>query len=252
MNPEIYDQYIDTAIERRNFDEVFNQIQKIRVNNPDHPVTSLLDLCCGTAIFRRNYFHHNLTVPYTGVDINENFIEYARKQIRSERSNPNFNPNLVVADAVTIDFKIEFDIVIATSAYHHIVDEKKVSFLQNMARHMKKEGRGIIYEKLIGKPKIIGKSIDPAEIAESGIEFYKQRILYMMQTETLNENQVFSLYNEMYLTAIRQDEYKVSKERLESDIRDASLEIEDVIKLWPTDNIFNNPDIGDFVFVVRK
>ena len=50
LDPRIYDEYIDTNLERKNFDEVFKNIQEF---TKGFSKINILDLCCGTGIFPR-------------------------------------------------------------------------------------------------------------------------------------------------------------------------------------------------------
>ena len=120
--PRTYDSYITTNIERRNFDEVVKQINQ-RQRNP-----SVLDLCCGTGIFAREWLSRAGEVRrYMGIDISPDFIDYAKGFGFGEFSHE---------DAVDCRLEERFDIVMGTSAYHHIEDERKRAFLENMRRSL--------------------------------------------------------------------------------------------------------------------
>ena len=78
------------------------------------------------------------------------------------------------------------------------------------------------------------------------------RIFDMMQEEELSDPQLFALYNEMYLTSVRIEEYKVPFSRFKEDLEATGLKIEEVKKLWPLDDRFDNPYVGDFVVTIRQ
>jgi len=228
--PSTYDSYITTNIERRNFDEVVRQIAKHQ-SNP-----SILDLCCGTGIFAREWLSRLNSVRYVGVDIDEDFIVHAKSFGSGE---------FLQGDAV--DFRLEdrFDVVMGTSAYHHIEDERKKAFLENMKRHLREEGSIIIYEKFVAP------FFSSVEAVKSGARFYLERIEDIAREQDLNEERLYSLLTELYLTSSRQFEYKVPFERFAEDVGKTGLKIIDEVKLWPLDDRFRNPNVGDFVVVLE-
>lgn len=240
-NPAFYDEHKSTELETRNFDEVFNQIQKA---SDKKDITHILDLCCGTGFFARKWLSKTRRgeINYVGIDINSDFIKYANEQDKPT----SLYRYYLVGNPVTTKFKHQHDIVMGTSAYHHIQDEKKVAFLNNMKRNMTPEGTGIIYEKFIAQ------SGDLFLETMSGMRFYEKRILYMKQHEKLSENQLSALYNELYLTAERIDDYKVSYKRFTEDMQEAGLKIIDKIKIWPKEKGLANKRVGDFVIVFKK
>ncbi|MDD5163626.1 MAG: class I SAM-dependent methyltransferase [Candidatus ainarchaeum sp.] len=237
MPPEIYNIYMSTKIEARNFQEVYNQIKKTLDKKN---TIKILDLCCGTGIFFRNWLSQKRNICYIGVDINKDFLAFARKKITSSRV------AFIESDASKAKLGKKFDIVLATSAYHHIEDSGKGKFLENAKRHLDENGILVIYEKLIAE---FNSKI---EAAKAGTNFYAERILDMMGEEKLNQMQLFALYNELYLTAVRKEEYKVPYNRIISDLQKTGFNVLKEIKLWPKNNKFVDPKVGDFVFVCKK
>ncbi|MDO8538015.1 MAG: class I SAM-dependent methyltransferase [archaeon] len=238
MTPKIYDEYISTKIEKINFDEVF---RNIKTNLKKNQQTKILDLCCGTGILPRKWLSKLKKIKYVGVDINKPFLDFARKQMKNK---PNFN--FVYGNAAKIKLKDKFDIIIATSSYHHIVDSQKKQFLNNIKQHLKENGTVIFYEKLVAPFK------NKLEATNIGTKFYAERINYMMKKEKLSETQLFALYNELYLTSVRKEEYKVPYQYLIKQLKTVGLNIIKEKKLWPKNNIFHNSKVGDFVIVFKK
>jgi ubiquinone/menaquinone biosynthesis C-methylase UbiE len=227
MEPEIYHEYMSTEIEARNFEEVYKIIKELKKRK-------ILDFCCGTGILPLKWLS-KLDIEYTGVDINKRYIEYARRLM------PEYT--FIQGDAVTTKINKKFDIITVTSGYHHIEEERKRKFLENIEEHLKEEGKLIIYEKFIESH---------INSIRSGIDFYGERIKEMAEKEELNENQLFSLFNEMYLTSIRKEEYKVTYNYFMKDLEATGFEIKKEIKLWPEQDIFGNPKVGDFVVIAEK
>ena len=73
----------------------------------------------------------------------------------------------------------------------------------------------------------------------------------MLQKEKLSHVQSFALHNEMYLTSVREEEYKVPFSRFKEDLEATGLRIKEIVKLWPQDDRFKNPDVGDFVVIIK-
>ncbi|MEK6887453.1 MAG: class I SAM-dependent methyltransferase [Candidatus Aenigmatarchaeota archaeon] len=238
MSPVIYDRYVSTKIEAENFSEVLKHVKSFCKGKK---YVKILDMCCGTGIFLRKWLSRlDISFSYTGVDINKHFLKYAIENSKMKTS------EFILHDASTVKLNDKFDIVIATSAYHHIKDVTKREFLLNIRSHMESEGILIVYEKAIAPFK------NPSEAARSGTEFYAKRIPEMMKNEKLDSHQIFGLYNEIYLSSIRLDEYKVSYQRIVKDLASVGLKIIRTTKLWPKDNRFSNSKVGDFVFLVQK
>jgi len=237
MDPQIYDDYIDTEIEKINFNKVFELIQKIAEKKDS---VEILDFCCGTGIFPRKWLTKLNNINYIGVDINKNFTKFAQDKLKDERF------SFVYGDSVSFKTDKKFDIVLATSSYHHIEDSKKRDFLKNIFSHLKEDGVLIVYEK------IVESFSDKIEAIDSGTKFYLERIKYMMNTEKLSENQLFALFNEQYLTAIRHEEYKVDFQHFKDDVENSRMKMKEHIKLWPKEDLFHNDKVGDFVFLIVK
>ncbi|MDD5625990.1 MAG: class I SAM-dependent methyltransferase [Patescibacteria group bacterium] len=237
MDPRIYDDYIDTKIERINFNKVFDLVKKICDKKES---VEILDFCCGTGVFPRKWLIKLNNIKYLGVDINSNFIKFAKKKLKDNRF------NFVVDDSVLFKTDKKFDIILATSSYHHIKDNRKRAFLKNIFSHLKKDGILIVYEK------IIDTFSNKIEAVDSSTQFYLERIKYMMKTEKLSKNQLFALFNEQYLTAIRHEEYKVNFQYFKDDIEASGMKIKEYIKLWPKKILFHNDKVGDFVFLIVK
>jgi len=237
MNPQIYDDYISTAIEKINFDKVFTIIEQLYEQKKK---LKILDLCCGTGIFPRKWLIKLENITYKGVDINQNFIDFANTNLANNKF------QFIVNDALTYNTNEKFDLIIATSSYHHIIDENKRKYLNNIYLHLQDDGYLLIYEKMVDKFN------DRIEAVDCGTKFYLERIKYILKNENISDNQMFALFNELYLTAIRQDEYKVDFDYLLNDLDNCNLKLKEHFKLWPDTNVFNNEMVGDFVFIIQK
>ncbi|MEK6829920.1 MAG: class I SAM-dependent methyltransferase [Nanoarchaeota archaeon] len=140
-------------------------------------------------------------VSYVGVDINKSFLDFAKSQLIKY---PNYK--FIQEDAVKVRIPEKFDVIVATSSYHHIKDTEKRAYLENISNRLSNKGILVIYEKLVSKFK------EPIGAADSASKLYAERIKYLLKTEKPTEKQLFALFNELYLSAIRKGEYKVSYE----------------------------------------
>ncbi|MBU1202032.1 MAG: class I SAM-dependent methyltransferase [Nanoarchaeota archaeon] len=242
----VYSDYIDTKIEQRNFRLIVNKIDEY---NGVTDVIDILDLCCGPFTIKpyiielmNKHFPSLEYLSYTGVDINKKFIKYARSNSKHHKLRTNF----VLADAAKVTLPQQYDTIVATSAYHHISDDRKELFIDNVVRHLTDYGVFLVYEKFIGEHSTELESI------KTGMQFYSERILDILKEQELNPNQAFGLANEMYLTAVRDQEYKVTRKEFVDLVSKKGLKMVEEMKLWPEDDRFRNPEIGDFVMVLKK
>ncbi|GEM_PF-1574220 len=245
-HPSVYASYIDTSIEQRNFRSV---IEKISRYSGVTDSINVLDMCCGPFTIKPylielmdKYFPTLQFLEYTGVDINKQFIKYAQKHSLHHRLKANF----MKADASEVKISHQYGTIIATSAFHHITDSRKGLFIDNVVRHLTNDGVFIVYEKFIGKHSSAEEAIS------SGMRFYSERIIDILAEQDLSSDQAFGLANEMYLTAVRNQEYKVTHEEFIDVVSARKLKIVEEQKLWPNGDRFRESTIGDFVIVLQK
>jgi len=236
MPAQVYFNYMDTKIERRNFEQVSKEIEAVMTGE-----TTILDLCCGTGNLAKYWFSRLENVSYIGVDINRTFLKFAKKMVSGRK-----NFQFVLADVTKISFPKKFDFVVGTSAYHHIKDERKQLFLRNAFKQVKEDGFLVIYEKLLPKFK------NSAEAEHAGTIFYKERIADIRKEQRMNRMQEFALYNELYLTAVRKEEFKVPYKRLIRDLKATGFRLAKKTKLWPENGKFKDKKVGDWVIICRK
>lgn len=84
------------------FDRIFSDVAALI---PDH--SSVLDLCCGTALLKRNHLDKRIDISYAGIDINENFVRPLRRD----------GLHVVEADVRTTVFP-RADYVVMCSSFH--------------------------------------------------------------------------------------------------------------------------------------
>ncbi len=238
LEPDNYDSMMSTDLENIIFNAVIEEIK----NNLKSGKTLILDLCCGTGIIAQKLLNVS-NIQFSGVDINKEFLEFARQKTKSHR-----NFKFILKDALLYESELKFDIIILTSAYHHIENKFKTRLLEKICRLLKDDGILIIYEKAIRKYST------NKEFAESNEEFYLKRIDYLKKTESkrLSEKQFNALMNVCGLSAAAEKEYKVNYDYIKKDLDKNRFKIIKETKIWPKENIFADEKIGDFVFVCKK
>lgn len=106
---------------------------------------SVLDVCCGPGNFV-NYLNLVCSkIEVTGIDTNEIFLRSARERFKE------FGWQFLKEDATNFNLGRKFDFVVASSAYHHIEDKKKIDFLKNIVSHLSGNGKVIVCENFLPK-----------------------------------------------------------------------------------------------------
>lgn len=96
---------------------------------------TILDIGCGPA----NILEHFPDVTYFGFDMNEEYLEFAKKKY--EKRNATFQCEVVSAMNLSEELKGRCDIVIATGVLHHLTDEEAADFFTLVNLALKKGGR---------------------------------------------------------------------------------------------------------------
>lgn len=195
----------------------------------------ILDVCCGPGTFS-NYTSIVSKIKVTGVDTNEQFIEYANKRFSK------FGWKFLKEDAT--DFKLGelFDFVIANSAYHHISDTKKIKFLITVVKHLKQSGRLILCDNFLphysdSKSKIL--SIN---------KYYRElELFYSKQKSHKAVTSISDVRNEELNGNV---EHKVHFGNFLTDVKKAGLEIETDVIVWQPKS-FKLDDAGSHVLVLK-
>lgn len=237
-SPEYYDAMMSTALEMQIFNIVADEIK----NNLKTDKNRILDLCCGTGILAQMLLDTQ-NIEFVGIDINKHFLESAKKktQMRNEFK-------YILNDVLKYETNIKFDIIILTSAYHHIMNEFKTVLLRKILNWLKKDGTAIMYEKCIAPYN------NQEDFKKSNQDFYKKRIEFLKKIDRVNlgKKQVDAIMNICNLSSTGKEEYKVSYDYIIQDLKSAGFGVLKEIKVWPNDETFDNKKIGDFVFVIKK
>lgn len=108
----------------------------IREQLPDQEGRRVLDVACGPGAFSELF----PAEQYVGVDMNQRYIDYARRHYRGA---------FHVMDARSLDFDADsFDDVLVYGFLHHLNDEDARAVLDGIARVLKPGGRTLIIEDI--------------------------------------------------------------------------------------------------------
>ncbi len=213
--------------------EIYAELDRLRM-----PAT-LIDFCCGTCeIFSRIIPEPRIT-KFIGVDTEPAYLDFAKNRLVGV-----VGAGLVLEDAVDCHLGASADILLASSAYHHIEDDRKIAFLRNVIRHMKPDGRVIFAEN------VLPEYADENGHATAAKLFYGKRI-EEAQEIGMDENVIGLLRQVMRFEIRREYEWKVDYRRFTEDLGRAGFIILKKIKVWPTKFEFEDRLAGDYVILAE-
>ena len=202
--------------------------------------TSILDLCCGTGVVAA-LLTDLRGIKYVGIDINHRFLQRAR-----EKTTGCANFQFIASDAVTFTAKDEFDIILMINAYHHVQNHLKSALLQNACALRSAAGVMIVYETAI--PKFSSAK----EFAAANRAYYLKRIEWVKRQKNVSKNELDAWQNFCKLSVTAEDEYKVDYDYIMRDFDSSGFTTVHTIKTWPAEHLFDDENIGDFIFALTK
>jgi ubiquinone/menaquinone biosynthesis C-methylase UbiE len=205
--------------------------------------SSVLDLCCGTGLSLEGIINHpNLSIAM-GVDISDVYLKFAVERFSSHSRQPIF----ILGDAVSISlFQQSWDVVILSSAYHHIEDDRKIQFLSRVRQLIGPSGYIVMAENILPEYEINNE----ADYARSVRQFYAE----VLHTAKEN-NPKLPVHVEKLIYRVAQYgcdgeyEYKVSFPLLNQDLKAAGLKILNQQRVWP-ENSSSLGTGGNYVFTI--
>jgi SAM-dependent methyltransferase len=219
------------------YEQAKKEVQ-IELDRLKYPVT-IIDFCCGTCeIFSRMVPKPEVN-RFIGVDIERSYLDFAGKRFEGAG-----NVELLLEDAVDCHLGANADIIIASSAYHHIEDGRKIAFLRNVMKHMKPDAKVVFAENILPAYE------DEKGHAESARLFYGKRI-EEAHALGMEEEVIRLLHQVMDFEVRREYEWKVDYKRFMKDLERAGFLILRKSKVWPVHFEFNDPLAGDYVFVAE-
>ena len=208
------------------------------------PHCRLLDLCCGSGMSLLGAISHPHLKEAIGIDISHRLVDFAARRFAV------FNKvHFVCCDAVQSCFQEHtFDLLVASSAYHHILPHLKRSFLTHCRALLRPDGRLLVGENILPEYENLGSSYDHAvrTLYETVTRDTLSKYPYLPATilDMLDEN--------VRLSLARQYEFKVDYRTLMDDLSAVDLEVEEQTKVWPSTNDCLGSTAGNFVFVIKQ
>jgi len=206
----------------------------------------VLDICCGTGLSMAKMVGHPNMQCLVGVDICKTYLDYARKVYAGEAIEPTF----ILGDAITTPLPFErWDLIMMASAYHHIEDARKVSFLKRIRSFLGPDGRGIIAENIL--PDYVPNDYDDYCRA---VRFFYREVLTTARAENPNiSDHVVGLIERVAQYGFDGCyEYKVCLPVLLGHLEEAGLRIISSKRVWPEGGTLAQTTGGNYVFVVSN
>ncbi len=205
---------------------------------PEKPkvIMKLLDVCSGPGNFINHlqYIYSDLEV--TCVDLNNHFIEEGQKIFKKWK--------FICGDVSKIDLKQKFDVVTASSAFHHIPDEYKKDFWNNINLHLEDNGFVLVCENFLPK---YSNYVE----RQASIEKYYTE-LKQFYIEGNSTKKAFELIDEVYqLEKNGVEEHKVSFEIFINQIDTAGFLLFQDIIVWQPDSL-KKDNAGSHVIILKK
>ncbi|KKU99849.1 MAG: Methyltransferase [Parcubacteria group bacterium GW2011_GWA2_48_9] len=260
-NPELYEEVENIPGEKAMFSKAADVIALFAAQKrkPNKRGISILDLCCGTAplydyLLKHDYPNlHDETLfdKITGVDISPKYLEYAQIKYNSKLAYQQFDEDkgvkleFILHDAVDYNHSEKVDLILASSAYHHIEDERKIDFLKKVHSQLKDDGIAVFCENLID---------DYSNLEERAIsvtDFYTKRI-DEMRALGITDRRIELVQRILKYELDRDYEWKNSYNIFMKNLGEVGFKILGEYKVWPSTKMFENYKVGDFVIIAGK
>ena len=234
--PDHYD-----STQTPDFIERFYSPIKQRVKGRLHPSeTAVLDLCCGTGVMA-DMLYDLPNIRYTGIDINSGFLQRARRRIPDST-----HFSFIKTDVLTFASRRKFDIILSVNAYHHVENRMKRRYIKKVRELLNPDAIAVVYETLISTYR------NQEESAEANKDFYRKRIAWIKENESVSEKKLQAWESSCMLSMAGEDEYKVDYDTFIRDVSTSGLAMEEEIKIWPDTDLFASPKVGEFLFLLKK
>ncbi len=209
------------------------------------PQARVADICCGTGLSLLGVESHPNLHSADGVDIDAERVRFARNRL-------SHNPRLSFhcEDAWTwLSEQRGYDVVLLSSAYHHIEHGKQGQFAQLVFAALKAGGTAVLAENIV--PHFDQPMTEPYFRAVT--EFYEAAHREALRQRPGLPHQVASLITENVELARRGEiEFKICRQTFVEEITRAGFLIAEEIKMWPNTDDPLRDNAGNFVFVLRK
>ncbi|WP_273795004.1 class I SAM-dependent methyltransferase [Brucella intermedia] len=210
----------------------------------DRKSARVLDLCCGTGLPTIRYYKHKNIASIVGVDNCLPYLKFARERFADDN-----RVSLEEGDAVTIDLpKGSWDIIAMCSAYHHIEDSRKLTFLKKVRDLLSVRGVAIIGENIL-PPYVRGDNAS----YQNAVRIFYESVLATADAASEVPPDVRGLIQRVAQYGYDGDyEYKTDIATFLDFLRSAGLRICHTEKVWPHIGPLCHTTGGNYVFVVER
>jgi 2-polyprenyl-3-methyl-5-hydroxy-6-metoxy-1,4-benzoquinol methylase len=192
---------------------------------------TVLDLLCGPGYLLGQIQSQRPDLRLTGVDLESEFIEFARKQYT--------RVDFIVADAAEWKAEGHYDVIVCTGGLHHLPYEQQEPFLQKIASLIADGGFAIIADPYIGAfSDELSRKLASAKL---GYEYLVATMRNGADEEVIRAT-VGILMNDVLLV-----EYKSSIQKMKPLFEKYFSKVV-MRKTWPAEE----SDFGDYYFILRK
>lgn len=253
-NPAMYEQVEDIPGEQAMFRKAAGVIvaHANEVYTAENRGAEVLDLCCGTAPILE-FLPGADKCPMnavTCVDMSREYLNFARQKYFYRAAGMGSDwfgtlLNFVLSDAVDYTHPRSADIILASSAYHHIENDRKIPFLRKLYAQLNASGVVVFCENLIADYET------PLQREVAVMDFYVERLKEMMALE-INDVRLDLVRRVLQYELDEEYEWKHSRRMFLENLANVGFKIKAEHKVWPERNYFGDPNIGDFVVVAEK
>lgn len=234
VSPTFYESLLQTPLEKTVVFEVIKTVFSFIKSGRK----KILDVGCGTGILAEHCMalsgSHDFT--YTGIDVNQAFINYARQRTTFSR-----NFSFIARDFLSYESKQKYDIVALCGVYHHIPDYYKKKLLAKIAGMLSERGIIVVYEKII--PPYSTKK----DYILSNKDFYRKRAFYQFLHCGVSFCKFVNILKGGEISA--RQEFKTDYQNFISKFNQSGYTLLNERKIWPDKNLFGNEKIGDIIFI---
>lgn len=205
----------------------------------------VLDLCCGTGLSLQGVLEHRSVASIVGVDNCKEYLDLAGKKFSDMGK-----VRLLLADAVDVDLGgCLFDLIILSSAYHHIEDARKIKFLKKVRALLRDNGRIVVAENIL----------PPYDYGDHNAYSAAVKHFYTSVLETATDanphlpTHVHGLIERVAKYGFDGEyEFKTGMDIFLFSIKAAGLQVVGVDKVWPTQGPLSLTNGGNYVFELSR
>jgi SAM-dependent methyltransferase len=203
---------------------------------------TLLDLCCGTGMSLLGAVSHLSLDRFIGVDVEDRAVTFARQRFSGFPACAFY-----CGDAATFHLADhghpDADVIILSSAYHHMPDDRKIDFLGNVAFNLAAGGRVIVAENILP-----AYDANEASYMAAVRRFYSGVVRTVMDAFPATSRELLVLIeSNITLAAAKREEFKVSMPVFLSHVDAANLVVHHVRQVWSSPEE-PSASWGNFVF----